>query len=83
MEDQIQRQYEYWMEQEREWYDLSNQLAGEGWHFVKLNRQPTQAEIIEMNKWLQEHFYSRYECMNDEFIFPTEKDAHWFLLRWA
>lgn len=83
MEDQIQRQYEAWMEQEREWYDLCEKLASEGWHRAKLNRQPSQSEINEMNEWLRKHYYGRYEYMNDEFMFPTEKDANWFLLRWS
>jgi hypothetical protein len=83
MESALERQYEAWMEQEREWYDMTNQLTGEGWHFCKLNRMPNSTEQSEMVKWLNEKYYGRYEWFNDEFMFPTEKDAAWFLLRWS
>jgi hypothetical protein len=83
MEDQIQRQYEAWMEQEREWYDLTSQLAHDGWHHCKLNRQLNTEDYKEISRWLRTNYYGRHECFNDEFMFPTEQDANWFMLRWS
>ena len=83
MEAAMDRQYEAWQEQEREWYDLTSQLAHDGWHYCKLDRMLTTSEQTEIHKWLREKYYGRHECFNDEFMFPTEKDANWFLLRWS
>lgn len=83
MESAMERQYEAWMEQEREWYELSNQLMGEGWHYCRLHRMINSAEQSEMIKWLNERYYGRYEWFNDEFVFLTEQDAMWFLMRWS
>lgn len=83
MEDAIQRQYEAWQEQEREWYDMTSQLAHDGWHYCKLNRQISTKECNEISAWLRANYYGRHECFHNEFMFPTEKDANWFLLRWA
>ena len=83
MEDQIQRQYEAWMEQEREWYTMVDYLVREGWHHVRLDKALNQQELNEMNDWLKEHYYGRHESFNDEVLLPTEKDATWFLMRWS
>ncbi len=83
MEDAIQRQYEAWMEQEREWYDLTSQLAHDGWHYCRLNRRLSTEEYNEMTVWLRINYYGRHEYFNDEFVFPTEQDANWFMLRWS
>lgn len=83
MESAMERQYEAWQEQEREWYEMSNQLIGEGWHYCRLNRQLSTVEQSEMVKWLNEKYYGRYEWFNDEFMFATEQDAMWFMLRWS
>ena len=83
IEAAMDRQYEAWQEQEREWYDMCNQLEHDGWHYVCIKRQLTHVEHTEINSWLKEHYYGRHECFNDEYLFPTEKDANWFLLRWS
>lgn len=83
MEDQLQRQYEAWMEQEREWYDMCNQLCHDGWHHASLNRHISTEEMTQLCAWLKEHFYGRHEQFNDEVLLPSEKDVTWFLLTWA
>jgi hypothetical protein len=83
MEAAYERQMEAWMEQEREWYDMVDQLTGDGWHHGCLKRMPSQTEMTEIRKWLIEHYYGRHECHNDEVLLPTEKDLAWFMLRWS
>jgi hypothetical protein len=83
MEAAMERQYEAWMEQEREWYEISNQLIGEGWHHCSLNKALSQEELTEMNQWLNEKYYGRHERFNDEVVLPTEQDIMWFKLRFA
>lgn len=77
------RQCEAWMEQEREWYDMCSQLEHDGWHYASLKGHIDTEKMHEICKWLKEHYYGRHEQFNDEFLFPTEKDANWFLLRWG
>jgi hypothetical protein len=75
------RQCEAWMEQEREWYDLRDQLIHDGWCSGTLARD--QAGMAEVHQWLREHYYGRHECYNNEVLLPTERDLIWVMLRWG
>lgn len=80
MENAIQRQYEAWAEQEREWYDTCNELIGnEGWVMVSLNDNLTN----ETYDWLRENCYGEYDAFHREVIFKDPKKATWFALRWV
>lgn len=79
MESQMQARYEAWMEAEREWYDMCNELVGrEGWALVTLKQQVTG----EMIRWLNEKCYGEYESHDREVVFQDPKKANWFALKW-
>lgn len=38
----------------------------------------------EISTWMNETFgQHQWDYMDEYFMFRTEKDAHWFVLRWA
>lgn len=79
-ESAMDRQYEAWMEQEREWYDHCVQMEHEGWHVVKFRYEDHEAVYA----WLLER-YGKADAyaFNDEALVKTEKDKTWFQIKWS
>ena len=82
LEAAIERHYEAYMEQEREWWDLCDKMVWEGWVFGKLNKYLTREEQNEIYEWLSTHFPNRFEVHHDEVLLPTTEDLSLFLLKW-
>jgi len=83
MSSAMDRQYEAWMEQEREWYETVEQFTQEGWHHGILDKVLNQPELNEIYKWLNENYFGQHEIYNNEVLLPTARDLNWFMLRWS
>jgi hypothetical protein len=82
-EDAYERQYEAWMEQERQWYDLIAEYLAHGWHHGKLHRHLDQSQRNDIVDWLVRRHQDQWQFYNDEVLLPTAQDLTWFLITWA
>lgn len=83
MEAAYERQYEYWMEQEREWYDNAYALVHcDGWTMVKIKSIDT-SQLVSVSDWCKENIKKSYDYHVDEFVFESAEEALLFSLRWA
>jgi len=62
---------------------LWGMLHGIGWHRVMLPRFVDNAHAIDITYWLEENIKNPFERSGRDFIFESQKDANWFILRWG
>jgi hypothetical protein len=62
---------------------LWGMLQGIGWHRVMLPRFVDNAHAIDITYWLEEYIKNPFERSGRDFIFESQKDANWFILRWG
>lgn len=75
--------YEAWLDEEHEWYDISQGLLAQGWVHYDLDRPLDTQELEAMRAWLVKHYPGQHETHNDEVLLPTERDMTIFKLVWA
>lgn len=80
METQIERQYEAWMEQQREWYDTCNELAGrDGWTYIELGNLVTG----DMVYWLTHNCHGEFDYFDHEVLIKDSEKATMFALKFV
>ena len=62
---------------------LWGMLEGIGWHRVMLPRYIDNNHAIDITYWLEETIKNPFERNGRDFIFESQKDANWFVLRWG
>jgi hypothetical protein len=62
---------------------LWGMLQGIGWIRVMIPRLIDNNYAIDITYWLESNCKDAYERRGRDFIFESEKDANWFILRWG
>ena len=62
---------------------LWGMLEGLGWTRVMLDRLQDNKHAIDISYWLEENIKNPFERNGRDFIFESEQDAAYFILRWA
>ena len=62
---------------------LWGMLEGIGWTRVMLPRYIDNNHAIDITYWLEETVKNPFERNGRDFIFESQKDANWFILRWG
>jgi len=62
---------------------LWGMLQGIGWTRVMLPRYIDNNHAIDITYWLEETVKNPFERNGRDFIFESQKDANWFILRWG
>jgi len=62
---------------------LWGMLEGIGWTRVLLPRYIDNTHAIDITYWLEETIKNPFERSGRDFIFESQKDANWFVLRWG
>jgi hypothetical protein len=62
---------------------LWGMLEGIGWTRVMLPRYIDNTHAIDITYWLEETIKNPFERSGRDFIFESQKDANWFVLRWG
>jgi len=62
---------------------LWGMLEGMGWTRVLLDRLQDNKHAIDITIWLEENIKNPFERNGRDFIFESEKDAAYFILRWV
>jgi hypothetical protein len=62
---------------------LWGMLEGIGWTRVMLPRLIDNTHAIDVTYWLEEAIKNTFERSGRDFIFESQKDANWFVLRWG
>jgi len=62
---------------------LWGMLEGIGWTRVMLPRLIDNTHAIDITYWLEETIKNPFERSGRDFIFESQKDANWFVLRWG
>jgi hypothetical protein len=62
---------------------LWGMLEGIGWTRVMLPRYIDNIHAIDITYWLEETIKNPFERSGKDFIFESQKDANWFVLRWG
>ena len=62
---------------------LWGMLQGIGWIRVMIPRLIDNNHAIDITHWLESNCKDAYERRGRDFIFESEKDANWFILRWG
>jgi len=62
---------------------LWGMLEGIGWTRVMLPRYIDNTHAIDITYWLEETIKNPFERSGKDFIFESQKDANWFVLRWG
>jgi hypothetical protein len=62
---------------------LWGMLQGIGWCRVMLPRLVDNKHAIDITYWLEENCKKAFERNGRDFIFESNKDANWFVLRWG
>jgi hypothetical protein len=62
---------------------LWGMLQGIGWTRFMLDRLQDNKHAVDITYWLKENCQGAYERNGRDFIFESEKDAAWFILRWS
>ncbi len=61
---------------------LWGMLQGIGWTRVMLPAYSSNEQAVEILCWLEDNCKGSYERQGRDFIFESQKDAEWFMLRW-
>jgi hypothetical protein len=62
---------------------LWGMLEGIGWTRVMLPSLIDNTHAIDVTYWLEEAIKNPFERSGRDFIFESQKDANWFVLRWG
>jgi len=62
---------------------LWGMLEGIGWTRVMLPRLIDNNHAIDIRHWLESNCKFAFERSGRDFIFESEQDANWFILRWG
>jgi hypothetical protein len=62
---------------------LWGMLEGIGWTRVMLPTLGNGEQAVDIIVWLEDHCKKAYERNGRDFIFESERDANWFVLRWG
>ena len=62
---------------------LWGMLEGIGWTRVMLPRYIDNTHAVDITYWLEETIKNPFERSGKDFIFESQKDANWFVLRWG
>jgi hypothetical protein len=62
---------------------LWGMLQGIGWTRVMIPRLIDNAHAVDITYWLEENCKTPFERSGRDFIFESQKDANWFVLRWG
>ena len=62
---------------------LWGMLQDLGWTRVMLPTLGNGEQAVNIIVWLEDNCKSPYERNGREFIFESQKDANWFILRWG
>jgi hypothetical protein len=62
---------------------LWGMLQGLGWTRVMLPRLIDNYHAIDITHWLEDNCKQSYERSGRDFLFESQKDANWFILRWG
>jgi hypothetical protein len=61
---------------------LWGMLQGIGWTRVILRSDVARNNAEDIVQWLKVNCKQPYEKSSTDFLFESEKDANWFILRW-
>jgi hypothetical protein len=61
---------------------LWGMLEGLGWTRVMLPKLIDNNHAIDITYWLEEYCKHPFERSGRDFMFESEQDANWFILRW-
>jgi len=67
------------MQEEIDWEILSNRLVEYGWTKVGISA----AGMHTVEKWVEENIQGKYKFRGTTWLFESEKDAAFFILRWS
>jgi hypothetical protein len=62
---------------------LWGMLEGIGWTRVMLSQFIDNSHAVDIGYWLEENCKNPFERSGRDFIFESQKDANWFMLRWG
>jgi len=62
---------------------LWGMLQGIGWTRVMLTRFVDNNHAVDITHWLALNCKNSYERNGRDFIFESQQDANWFMLRWG
>jgi len=62
---------------------LWSMLEGIGWHRVMLTRLTDNNHAVDITHWLALNTKKAYERSGRDFMFESQQDANWFILRWG
>jgi hypothetical protein len=62
---------------------LWGMLEGIGWTRVMLSTMGNGEQAVDIIVWLEDNCKKAYERNGRDFIFESERDANWFVLRWG
>ena len=62
---------------------LWHMLQGIGWTRVMLPTLGNGEQAVEIIEWLAINCKNGYERNSRDFIFESQQDANWFVLRWG
>jgi hypothetical protein len=82
LEDEIMQKMAEQMSTEVDREILWGMLEGMGWTRVLLPKLIDNHHAIDITYWLEENCRNPFERNGRDFIFESQKDANWFMLRW-
>ena len=82
IEDEIMQKMAEQMSTEVDREILWGMLEGMGWTRVLLPKLIDNHHAIDITYWLEENCRNPFERNGRDFIFESQKDANWFMLRW-
>jgi hypothetical protein len=62
---------------------LWGMLQGIGWIRVMLPTMGNGEQAVDIIVWLEDNCKGSFERSGRDFIFESQKDANWFILRWG
>jgi hypothetical protein len=62
---------------------LWGMLQGIGWTRIMLPRFVDNDHAVDITYWLADNCKDAFERSGRDFIFESQKDANWFMLRWG
>jgi hypothetical protein len=83
IEDEIIERAGKQMAQEIDREILWGMLQGMGWTRVMIPTMGDAYMAVDIITWLEDNCKNPYERNGREFIFESQKDANWFILRWG
>ena len=61
---------------------LWGMLEGMGWKRVILSRLQDNNHAVDITYWLDANCKDSYQRHGRDFLFESDRDANWFMLRW-